>query len=71
MPTERRTSAGSTASGESTAEAWVMRAGCSISDSTPPSDSASVNNRVRATISSAASSPPAARKLTMPPKSRI
>ena len=47
MPTDRRTSAGSTASGESTAEAWVMRAGCSMSDSTPPSDSASVNSRVR------------------------
>jgi len=56
---------------ESTAEAWVMRAGCSMSDSTPPSDSASVNNRVAATILSAASSPPVARKLTMPPKSRI
>ena len=47
MPTERRISAGSTASGESTADAWVMRAGCSMSDSTPPSDSASVNSRVR------------------------
>ena len=71
MPTERRTSVGSTASGESTADAWVMRAGCSMSDSTPPSDSASVNSRVRATSSSAVSSPPNARKLTMPPKSRI
>ena len=40
-------SAGSTASGESAADAWVMRAGCSMSDSTPPSDSASVNRRVR------------------------
>ena len=46
-------SAGSTASGESAADAWVMRAGCSMSDSTPPSDSASVNRRVRATSSSA------------------
>ena len=44
-PTESRTSAGSTASGESAAEAWVIRAGCSMSDSTAPSDSASVKSR--------------------------
>ena len=43
QPDER----GSTASGESAAEAWVIRAGCSISDSTAPSDSASVNSCVR------------------------
>ena len=53
-PTDSRTSAGSTASGEPSADACVIRAGCSISDSTAPSDSASVNSRVRATTSSAA-----------------
>ena len=46
MPTDSRTRAGSTSSGEPAADAWVIRAGCSISDSTAPSDSASVNRRV-------------------------
>ena len=46
MPTDSRTSAGSTATVEPATDACVMRAGCSISDSTPPSDSASVNSRV-------------------------
>ena len=64
---------GSTASGEPATDAWVMRAGCSMSDSTAPSDSASVNScGAAATTSSAAASPPAATvKDTMPPKSRI
>ena len=35
-----------TSSGEPATEAWVMRPGCSISDSTAPSDSASVNSSV-------------------------
>ena len=49
MPTDTRTSAGSTSSGEPAADAWVMRPGCSMSDSTAPSDSASVNRQRRAT----------------------
>ena len=40
-PTAARAAAG-TSSGEPAADAWVMRPGCSISDSTAPSDSASV-----------------------------
>ena len=39
-----------------------MRAGCSMSDSTAPSDSASVNSRVSSTTASAAASPPARRR---------
>ena len=46
IPTDRRTSAGSTSSGEPATDMWVIAAGTSISDSTPPSDSASVNRRV-------------------------
>ena len=42
-------SAGSTSSGEPATEAWVIRPGCSISDSTAPSDSASVKSRCGAT----------------------
>src|SRR3989440_281446 len=71
MPTDSRTSAGSTASGEPAADACVISAGCSISDSTAPSDSASVNSRVVATSLIAASSPAATVNDTMPPKSRI
>ena len=47
-----------------------MRAGCSISDSTPPSDSASVNSRVRRTTASAASSPPPQARTTPCRRSR-
>ena len=50
MPTESRISAGSTASGECATDTWVIAAGISISDSTPPSDSASVNRRVASQI---------------------
>src|SRR5436190_7339684 len=71
MPTDSRTSAGSTASGEPAADACVISAGCSISDSTAPRDSASVNSRVDATSLIAASSPAATVNDTMPPKSRI
>ena len=39
MPTDSLTRSGGTASGESATDAWVMVAGYSISDSTPPSDS--------------------------------
>ena len=41
MPTDRRIRPGSTARGESATDRWVMVEGCSISDSTAPSDSAS------------------------------
>src|SRR6266540_4402807 len=67
MPTESRTSAGSTASGEPAADACVISAGCSISDSTAPRDSARVNSRVDATSLIAASSPAATTNDTMPP----
>ena len=36
MPTERRMRAGSTSSGEPATGAWLMRPGCSASDSTAP-----------------------------------
>ena len=60
MPTDSRTRSAGTSSGEPAAEAWVIDAGCSISDSTPPSDSASVNSRVRSQTAERAASPPAA-----------
>ena len=40
MPMEIRTRSRGTSSWEPVAEEWVMVAGCSTSDSTPPSDSA-------------------------------
>ena len=48
-------------------DAWVIRPGCSISDSTPPSDSPSVKTSARSQTASACSSPPATRNDTMPP----
>src|SRR5918996_899355 len=71
MPTDSRTRPGSTANGDPAADAWVMRAGCSMSDSTAPSDSASVNRRVGPTRPTAASSPPPPTNDTMPPASRL
>ena len=62
---------GGTSSAEPATEACVIRPGCSISDSTPPSDSASVNSRVRPQMATASCSPPRARNDTMPPKPRI
>ena len=59
IPTDRRTRPGGTASGESATEAWVIGAGSSMSDSTPPSDSASVKSRVAAANRRARSSPSA------------
>ena len=47
MPTESRTRSSGTSSGEPATLACVIRPGCSISDSTPPSDSPSVNTSVR------------------------
>src|SRR3982751_1186310 len=55
MPTERRTRFGGGANGAPAVEACVMRAGCSIRLSTPPSDSASANSFVLATSSTASS----------------
>ncbi|SLI08520.1 Uncharacterised protein [Mycobacteroides abscessus subsp. abscessus] len=52
-------------------EACVIAPGCSISDSTPPSDSARVKIFVREQKSSAASRPPCNRTEIMPPKRRI
>ena len=48
-----------------------MAPGCSISDSTPPSDSASVKISVEAHTRRAASRPPATVKDTIPPNRRI
>ena len=59
-----------TAKGASAVEACVMATGTSMRLSTPPRLSASVQTFVRVT-SSSASSGLAARKETMPPKSRI
>ena len=58
------------ANGASAVEAWVIRAGCSIRLSTPPSDSASGRASSGAT-SATASSSDSTRNETMPPKSRI
>ena len=55
MPTDRRTRAGSTSSVEPATDAWVIVAGTSTSDSTPPSDSASVKRRVASAIAIARS----------------
>src|SRR5437764_1303975 len=69
-PTESRTRFDGAANGASAVEACVIRAGCSIRLSTPPSDSASWKTRVRATRARASSSD-SARKEIIPPKSRI
>src|SRR4051794_16436405 len=71
MPTDRRTRSAGTSSGEPAALAWVIRPGCSMSDSTPPSDSARVNSRARSQTFNACSSPPASRKDSIPPKPDI
>src|SRR5699024_11115122 len=71
MPTDIRTRFAGTSSCEPAVEAWVIAPGCSISDSTPPSDSARVNKVVRAQKSSAACSPPASSTEIMPPNRRI
>ena len=71
MPTDSLIRSSGTSSGEPAAEACVIRAGCSTRDSTPPSDSPSVNSRVRPQAATAASPPPRTRNDTIPPKSRI
>src|SRR5688572_10685112 len=70
IPTESRTRLRGAANGASAVEACVIRAGCSIRLSTPPSDSASWKSFVRPTSSTAASSE-SARNEIIPPKSRI
>ena len=55
IPTDRRISAGSTASAVSDTDMWVIAAGTSMRDSTPPSDSASVKSRVAWAIATALS----------------
>src|SRR5579859_4015432 len=70
MPTDSRTRLRGAAKGAFAVEACVIRAGTSIRLSTPPRLSASSHTFVRAT-SSTASSSVAARKETIPPKSRI
>ena len=71
MPTLSRIRSAGTSSWVPATDAWVILPGCSISDSTPPRDSPRMITLVRAHTSSAAASPPATRKLTMPPKRRI
>jgi pimeloyl-ACP methyl ester carboxylesterase len=70
IPTDRRTRLRGAAKGASAVVACVIRAGCSIRLSTPPSDSARQKSFVRAQIATASVSD-SARKETMPPKSRI
>ena len=48
-----------------------MRCGCSISDSTAPSDSARVKTEVDSATVRACASPPRTVKETIPPKPRI
>ena len=54
-PTESRTSSSGTSSGDPATLAWVIGPGTSISDSTPPSDSARKKSSVRRATSSASS----------------
>ncbi|CNV56728.1 Uncharacterised protein [Mycobacterium tuberculosis] len=71
IPTESRTRSSGTSNCEPAVDAWVMALGCSISDSTPPSDSARMKTRVLAHRSCAARRPARIRTETMPPKPRI
>ena len=48
-----------------------MIAGCSMSDSTPPSDSAQAKRRTDLSTVRAAGSPPRTTQVSMPPKPRI
>src|SRR5579862_2584034 len=66
IPTDRRTRLRGAANGASVVAACVIRAGCSMRLSTPPSDSARMKTLVRAQ-SATASSSVSARKETMPP----
>ena len=70
IPTDRRTRFPGGANGAPAVDACVIRAGCSIRLSTPPSDSASWKIFVRATSSTASCSVSTVNE-TIPPKSRI
>ena len=59
MPTDSRTRSSGTSSCDPAVEACVIAPGCSISDSTPPSDSARMKISVREQKSRAACGPPA------------
>src|SRR5947207_923725 len=61
IPTDSRTSPGSTSLVEPATDRWVMTAGTSMSDSTPPSDSASVITLLLPSSSAGAGSAKAAR----------
>ena len=71
MPTDSRTRSAGTSSGEPAALACVIRPGCSISDSTPPSDSARTNSFARLQISTACVLAAGRAEETMPPNRRI
>ena len=71
MPTDSRTRSSGTSNCEPAVDACVIAPGCSISDSTPPSDSARMNTLVLAHNACAALRPPRMRTDTMPPKPRI
>ena len=67
MPTLSRIRSAGTSSGVPATEAWVILPGCSISDSTPPSDSPRVKTSALLQMSSACCSPPVTRNDTIPP----
>ena len=70
MPTDSLMSVGGTSSSDPATLACVIGPGTSMSDSTPPSDSARKNSLVRCATSTASASVPTSND-TMPPKSRI
>ncbi len=67
MPTDALMRSSGTSLVVPATEAWVMVAGTSMSDSTPPRLSARKNSRVAAAMRLAASAPPRGRNDTMPP----
>ena len=68
MPTLSRIRSSGTSRSVPATLACVILPGCSISDSTPPSDSPSVKTSARSQTASACSTPPATRKEIIPPK---
>ena len=72
MPTESRSNAGIDGQGRAgQRRRGSCGAGCSMSDSTAPSDSARVNIDVDAATAKACGSPPRTVNETIPPKRRI
>ena len=67
-PIDRRSRESLTRTGVHAVVQWVIRAGCSISDSTLPSDTARVNTRVRSHTRPAVSASPRNSSDTTPPK---